>query len=182
MNQDMGQCGLSLEPLQPSDRAQFRRDLQEAFMAGLREQHPFEPEDGPIPPDEDVDESLDAAGAVAYHILSNGQRVGGAVLTIDAMTHRNSLAFFFVRTGVSGRGIGQQAWQLIEATYPETISWETHTPYFEKRNIHFYVNKCGFKIVEFFNERHPDPHQAKEGRPPDGDEMFRFEKRMGTSV
>ena len=32
------------------------------------------------------------------------------------------------------------------------------TPYFEKRNIHFYVNKCGFKIVAFYNERNPDPH------------------------
>ncbi|ADD42351.1 hypothetical protein Snas_2674 [Stackebrandtia nassauensis DSM 44728] len=27
-----------------------------------------------------------------------------------------------------------------------------------QRNIHFYVNKCGFHIVEFFNEHHPDPH------------------------
>lgn len=25
----------------------------------------------------------------------------------------------------------------------------TCTPYFEKRNIHFYVNKCGFYIVEY---------------------------------
>ena len=31
--------------------------------------------------------------------------------------------------------------------------WELVTPYFEVRNIHFYVNKCGFHIVEFFNER-----------------------------
>ena len=28
---------------------------------------------------------------------------------------------------------------------------------FEKRNIHFYVNVCGFHIVEFFNEKHPMP-------------------------
>ena len=40
----------------------------------------------------------------------------------------------------------------------KTIAWETITPYFEKRNVHFYVNKCGFHIVEFFNEHHPDPH------------------------
>jgi catechol 2,3-dioxygenase-like lactoylglutathione lyase family enzyme len=50
-------------------------------------------------------------------------------------------------------------------------------PYFEKRNIHFYVNVCGFRIVEFFNERHPDPHDAgTEDRA--GDEMFRFIKTM----
>ena len=26
------------------------------------------------------------------------------------------------------------------------------TPYFEKRNIHFYVNRLGFHIVEFWNK------------------------------
>ena len=31
------------------------------------------------------------------------------------------------------------------------------TPYFDKRNIHFYVNVCGFHITEFFNEKHPMP-------------------------
>ena len=35
---------------------------------------------------------------------------------------------------------------------PETEVWETCTPYFEKRNIHFYVNKCGFQIDQFWCE------------------------------
>ena len=61
--------------------------------------------------------------------------------------------------------------------YPQVKVWETVTPYFEKRNIHFYVNRCGFHIVEFFNSHHPDPND------PDGDSlindgMFRFEKVM----
>jgi hypothetical protein len=37
----------------------------------------------------------------------------------------------------------------------------THTLYFEQRNIHFYVNKCGFSIVEFFHPGHPDPHDHR---------------------
>ena len=40
---------------------------------------------------------------------------------------------------------------------PDTKIWETYTPYFEKRNIHFYVNICGFHIVQYFNEIHPLP-------------------------
>ena len=47
---------------------------------------------------------------------------------------------------------------LIEEQYPETKIWATHTPYFEKRNIHFYVNKCGCHIVGFYNPHHPEPH------------------------
>ena len=56
-------------------------------------------------------------------------------------------------------------------------------PYFETRNIHFYVNKCGFDIVEFFNSHHPEPNASEtgednEGEDGDFDGMFRFEKRM----
>jgi len=57
--------------------------------------------------------------------------------------------------------------------------WETCTPYFEERNIHFYVNKCGFHIVEFFNRKHPDPHDSETGEEEayeEGGGMFRFER------
>ena len=65
--------------------------------------------------------------------------------------------------------------------HPEVKVWSTVTPYFEKRNIHFYVNRCGFHIVEFLNSHHPDPNdpdrtEELDEQFPDG--MFRFEKRM----
>ena len=58
----------------------------------------------------------------------------------------------------------------------------TMTPYFEQRNIHFYVNRCGFHIVEFFNKFHPYPNEPEadvkefDEQFPDG--MFRFVKRI----
>lgn len=170
--------GVTLAPLRPEDHHRFRKNLQEAFMAGMREQLAPEPAEGPIPSDADITAALEASNSVAFHIHSEGLIVGGAVVAINPGTHRNSLAFFFVKPGVHGRGIGLQAWRLIEQAFPDTITWETHTPYFEKRNIHFYVNKCGFKIVEFFNERHPDPHDPDVGGQSLEDGMFRFEKQM----
>ena len=80
--------------------------------------------------------------------------------------------------GVHSKGIGYAAWRAIEEMYPEVEIWQTCTPYFEKRNIHFYVNRCGFHIVEFFNEKHPDPHAPESGKNEDFDGMFRFEKVM----
>ena len=54
--------------------------------------------------------------------------------------------------------------------------------HFEKRNIHFYVNRCGFHIVEFFNNHHPDPNDPDERENSMNDHfpagMFRFEKRL----
>lgn len=85
------------------------------------------------------------------------------------------LELLFVNPEVHSKGIGYSAWCLIEQLHPEIKIWETHTPYFGKRNIHFYVNRCVFHIVEYFNSHHPDangPESAEE----DSDGMFRFRK------
>jgi len=168
---------ITLAVAEAVDLPAFKRELQEAFAVAVVEEFGALP-DGPIPSDEDLDASIAAPGAVTLRILFEGRAVGGAVVTIDAATNRNSLDLFFISVGGHGRGIGHAAWQAIEARYPDTLVWETHTPYFEKRNIHFYVNKCGFRIVEFFNRHHPDPHRpGPDDLPGDGD-AFRFEKAM----
>ena len=41
---------------------------------------------------------------------------------------------------------------------------ETATPYSEKQNIHYCVNRCGFRIAEFFNTHHPDPDDPDRGK------------------
>jgi hypothetical protein len=69
-------------------------------------------------------------------------------------------------------------WFEIERLYPETKVWETCTPYFEKRNIHFYINVCGFHIVEFFHENHPMPDASGEFNGDGKDGMFEFRKEM----
>lgn len=166
---------ISLAIADARDIANFKKDLQEAFaVAAIKELE--EPPDGPIPSDADLDASMNAFGAVTLHILRGGEKIGGAVLTIDEKTHRNTLDLFFLNRGQEGCGFGHKAWCAIEKRYPTTRAWRTYTPYFEKRNIHFYVNKCGFKIIQFFNDRHPDPnHPAADGSFGEG---FLFEKIM----
>lgn len=171
---------VTLLTAQPGSFKEFTLALQESFsVAAIAEfGHPL---DEPIPSDDDVAQSLGAPGSVAHWIMANGERVGGAVVAIDEKSGRNTLAFFFVSTKQQSRGLGLRAWQAIEKEYPSTRVWETVTPYFEKRNIHFYVNKCGFKIVAFYNKSNPDPHHEPGLNlgEEDSDEMFRFEKNMG---
>ena len=122
-----------------------------------------------------IEASIDGENAEAYRILLNGEKVGGAVIRVDGEC--GELELLFVNPEVHSKGIGYSAWCLIEQLHPEVTVWETHTPYFEKRNIHFYVNRCGFHIVEYFNSHHPDandPESAEE----DSDGMFRFQKIM----
>ncbi|MBP2309977.1 N-acetyltransferase [Azospirillum melinis] len=168
---------VTLAVVEPRDLPAFKADMEASFAVAVIEAFGCLP-DGSIPSGDDLDQSITAPGTVVLHILCDGQRVGGAVLVIDGETHLNSLDLFFLSAREHGRGLGFRAWKAIEAMYPETRVWQTHTPYFEKRNIHFYVNKCGFRIVEFFSDRHRDPHSPGPSGLPGGGEIFRFEKIM----
>ena len=172
---------ITLVPLAHDDRNQFILDNQEAFNFGALEEFGcrndhFE-EDGEIIARETIENSIDEGEA--YRIMQDGRSVGGVVIKVDG--ERGDLDLLFVSLHVHSKGIGYAAWCAVEKLHPEVAVWETVTPYFEKWNIHFYVNRCGFHIVEFFNSHHPDPNdpdtkeQMDEGFP---DGMFRFEKRM----
>lgn len=97
--------------------------------------------------------------------------VGGAIVVIDPITNKNSLHLLYVKYNLESKGIGKEIWDFIEGLYPNTKSWETCTPYFDKRNVYFYLNKCGFHIVKYVREIN------KEGFVGDGgDGMFEFIK------
>ena len=174
---------VTLIPLEDDDREQFIRDNQEAFLFGatqefgVRDEH-FE-EDGQIISRATIEVSIDGEHAEAYRIWANGEKAGGLVLSIDPKTLRGELDLLFVSPHTHSRGVGQAAWWCVEALHPEVRVWELVTPYFERRNIHFYVNKLGFHIVEYFCDHHPDPHDTQEYTGEgDGGGMFRFEKVM----
>ena len=111
--------------------------------------------------------------------MADGVKAGGLVIKTEG--DRGDLELLFVSPEIHSKGIGYAAWREVEKMHPEVRVWETCTPYFETRNIHFYVNRCGFHIVEFFNSHHPDPNdpdaaEQSDEQFPEG--MFRFEKRM----
>jgi len=165
---------IELRPLQKSEEDEFIRENQIAFDKAAIEE--FGPQEKSVIPRQDIENSLHKTNAEAFRIIADGKAVGGVIVVIDPETNVNSLDILFLDPECHSRGIGLKVWRMIESKYPETQIWETHTPYFEKRNIHFYVNKCGFHIVEFFNPHHPEPCGPCDT--PGGEYFFRFEKVM----
>ena len=112
--------------------------------------------------------------------MLDGTPAGATVIDKNEETGKYSLDLLFIFKEYINKKIGFKSWQIIEAQYPEAKIWETHTPYFERRNIHFYVNKCGFKIVEFFNESHREAEHdlTEEFKDINTSGFFRFEKVM----
>lgn len=169
---------LIIQPLKPENQEWFIRSLQQSFRLAMENELA---ENEEIISRQEIEAAQQAEKAHSLQIVQNGNLIAGAVVQIDEQTQHNSLDLFFVCADQHGNGIGLRAWQAIERYYPQTRVWETHTPYFEKRNIHFYVNKCGFKIVEFYHEKNPDshsPHTSQSHESSMLDEMFRFEKAM----
>lgn len=173
-----------LELLEESDAEQFILDNQQAFRYGAlvefgqRDNH-FE-EDGEIISRATIEKSIKEG--IAYRIVADGRKVGGAVVHTFGST--GELDLLFVIPSEHTKGIGAMAWNLIEKKYPQVKHWETMTPYFEKRNIHFYINKCGFKIVEFFCEFHTgikeneNDEMLENQNDKNLDGMFRFVKEI----
>ena len=169
---------VELSPVKPNEIDEFKHRMQTSFTEAAREAFPDFPE--VIPPERDIIESLAADGAEALQVLHDGSPVGGAI--VSGGSEEKFLEFIFIDPEFQDRHLGLSAWQAIEARYPEAQAWGLVTPYHERRNIHFYVNKCGFQIVEYFNDRHPDPNypQEESGDYPGADGgLFRFRKVVG---
>lgn len=175
---------VELVPLGSDGREQFILDNQWAFkygaMVGLGEPDCHLDGDGEIISRKTIERSIDDPQNETYRIMIDGKSVGGAILKIGKEAHHNELEILFVNPDAHSKGIGYGAWLAIEALHPETLTWETCTPYFDKRNIHFYVNKCGFQITEFWCEHFAPTHEMADDDFDDEcpGEMFRFIKVM----
>lgn len=173
---------IQLELLDADRLTEFKKEMQRAFQLGAEAELGSDYME--VLPEADIDRSLNSAGAIAYAAVDNGEMVGGAIVVINAQTQHNHLDFLFVKVGRQSKGVGQAIWAEIERRHPATKVWETCTPYFEKRNIHFYINRCGFHAVELMVEKHPEERSADgKAHPERGDDlMFRFEKQMSPPV
>ena len=103
--------------------------------------------------------------STAYKIIKDNVIIGAIIVWIKS-NGINYLGNIFVDSLIQDKGIGSIAWSFIEDTYPETIIWRTETPGFSKRNHNFYINKCGFNLIEI-----KDPKNKYE-------ESYILEKRM----
>jgi GNAT superfamily N-acetyltransferase len=102
----------------------------------------------------------------AFKILQNDRLIGGAFMTFTRESHKGELVLFGLEPTYQGRGLGQKVWRYIEEIYSDIEVWELLTPTAALINVDFYVNKCGFHIVEITKDS--DFHKWG---------MFRFEKR-----
>jgi len=123
-----------------------------ASVSDLPENFGVAHDDGDIPSIDGILEKPEATPLVFYQ----GERmIGGAVVIIND-DNNNTLDLLFIDLNYLDKGIGYKAWLEIEKKYPQTKTWTTVTPPSLIRNVYFYVNKCGFKIIRIDDPKSPD--------------------------
>ena len=166
---------MELIGLRDEDIKEFKQLMIDAFQYGYES---FCGKDkGQVLSEKDIDDDLKKENTFAYEMIDNNEIVGGVIVSINEETNRKYLDFLFVKVGIQSKGIGKKIWDEIEKLYPNTKVWATCTPYFDKRNIHFYVNKLKFKIVEYSNKPEGNEEERNKMFLDDGG-MFEFEKEM----
>lgn len=93
-------------------------------------------------------------GRKSFRLLVVEVTEGFAFINLGVRPGENELERFGINPDRHGKGLSLLLWNLVEARYPEVKVWVTGTPAVAVKNIHFCVNKCGFKIVEFFHASH----------------------------
>ena len=61
---------------------------------------------------------------------------------------RKDISIFFLIVEYQGKGIGKTALEMVEAYFPDARVFRLITPSQVVRNVVFYVNKCGYRIVK----------------------------------
>lgn len=167
---------MEIRELRKDEFDEFKSGIQEAFQKGYEDY--FGKCEKIIIPEKDIIESYIAEGSRSFVAVEDGNIIGGAIVVINEKTNRNHLDILYVKPGIQSKGVGFALWRDIEQRFMNTAVWETCTPYFDRRNINFYVNKCGFHIVKFYNKYYPDPNTSEDFIGDAGEGLFEFEKIM----
>ena len=175
MDVNTNNMNIFLKKIEKHELELFKQEMVASFTQGVIDRF-GDPAAAPVPPPEEVEQMWQDPACDVFIIHAENMPAGGAIVRKYA-NYKYSLDLLFIFNDFRNKKIGSAAWQAIEKHYPDAALWETFTPYFERRNIHFYLNKCNFRIVEFFNEIHREEHDlTEEFKDVNTSGFFRFEK------
>ena len=91
--------------------------------------------------------------------------------------------FMFTKPELQNRGVATFLWNELRELMPGVKTFTAVAPYFAVPAIHFLVNKCHFKIIEFINSvNSPKDYAKDEINDPWSDGYFYFIKRVSKVI
>ena len=140
---------LNLQLLKKDEFDLFNKEDEKAFKVHAR----YFP-DGIVPGAEEDDRDeyelkkiIDDPKFTVLSIRDGESFIGGAIVE-DMGNHISTIDIFFLTVEYQSKGIGKTALDLVESYFPDTEVFRLITPSQVVRNTVFYVNKCGYRVVE----------------------------------
>lgn len=140
---------LEIQPLEKEEIDLFNKAEEDAFNIHAR----YFP-DGIVPGaaeddrgEYDLKKIMDDPKYTVLSIKDNGRFIGGAIVKETGKDSRE-IEIFFLIVEYQGKGIGKEVLTLVEDYFPDTRVFRLITPSNVVRNTVFYVNKCGYRVVE----------------------------------
>ena len=140
---------LEVQPLKKEEVDLFNKADEAAFNVHAR----YFP-DGIVPGaaeddrgEYDLKKVMDDPKYTVLSIKDDGRFVGGAIVEEMGKNSRE-IEIFFLIVEYQSKGIGKEALALVEGYFPDTKVFRLITPSNVVRNVVFYVNKCGYRVVK----------------------------------
>ena len=95
----------------------------------------------------DLQKLMDDPKYTVLGIYNDGRFIGGAIVG-NSGKHVREIEIFFLIVEYQSKGIGKTALDLVKAYFPDARVFRLITPSNVVRNVVFYVNKCGYRIVK----------------------------------
>lgn len=131
----------------PDEINELETIYKEAFESNVFPDNMIETEEDEHDTDLSPEISMKRDDLISLSIYHMGKLVGGAIL--DCTNYeKNKLERLFISSEVQNKGLGYEAWKIIEHDYSKKCGWTLKTPTCLMNNIYFYINKCGFRIVK----------------------------------
>ncbi len=86
--------------------------------------------------------------AEAYCIYMDNKLKGLVLYWVNAKENCGLLGEIYITKDIQNCGVGQLIWKFVLSKNPSIKKWRAEAPLFAKRNLNFFVNKLGFKVIE----------------------------------
>ena len=140
---------LKLQRLKKEEMDLFNKEDENAFHVHDR----YFP-DGIVPGASEDDRGEYELGKIIddpkFTVLSirDGDKFVGGAIVEDISNKIREIAIFFLIVDYQSKGIGKTALEMVESYFPDTRIFRLITPSNVVRNVVFYVNKCGYRVVK----------------------------------
>lgn len=171
---------MKLQVVSPQQIKSFIADTAEAYQVAY--EYRFGKIDSNCVSKREIDYTCSKRHCLFFEVVEGEERLGGTILALLRNGKRVNIYFMFTKPEHQNEGVATFLWNELAEFFPGVRTWSAGAEYFAVPAIHFLLNKCHFKIIEFTNSlNEPEQYSKHEVTDPWTDGFFHFVKRSSRS-